>query len=527
MKEALATSGVFARGEQGLINSLLSLPVIILLTTNPLATVGITTLFFFLGSLRIGPFEIGTGLAGGFVAVAGLVALNEIFVPNFQFGGPAVTGVALLLGLVFAVVFSRRMFRAEPQVPLLAATLFSSLCVWSTWSWNFLSIPEYLSILANTQSSYSQSLSSLAQSVTISGINLNAESSGVSGPLLGIVFVAIRTLISWLHPGSSMTMIENAKVLIQILLVITVLILIVWLGVAAAILKSRTPIVRTIYSVVFAFVSAMFGLGLVRVGRIDVLVSYLMISLAVLVFASLAKELMSFKSLPWLMTAIFLLSAGMSWLPAVGLGLFFIFVLTGKEICRSCRLRQLSWSSKYIFLGVVYTAAISTTIVALFWRSSFWQAVTLPIRNISDATLPGGTSAIHPLLVFIAISGAIWWTTRQSEATQNSITISLVSALVGTPVILFVSSYFFEPRMPSDSVWVLMYLVMAVLVCLSSIFVIATIPNSKKIRILEWLIGPVFLLAMFSLLSPQMSNMDWLNDTDWVSRRLWSNPCFV
>ncbi len=512
MKEALRTSGLANRMERGLVNVLLGLPVVLSLSRDPFSAGGVVGLLLLLGIFGVGAIEIVSGMAAGTAVTAALVALNEIIVPQYQFGGTAVAVCALTMGVSFVTILTIYFRGSSLRIPALGAGVFAALYIGVCSNLNSYDSNSFFSLFSNTNSSYSQALSSLAQSIWGENIHLVPESSGTSGPLLGSILVIGRVMISWLDPRSSISITENATVLGRLLVAIVAFNSAIWFCIGSHLLHKGRDVNRSFVSVIFALSSAVFSLGIFQTGRVNVLIAYLFVSLATLTHIA-RNKLKTFK-IPWpdFIVAAFLLLSGLAWLPALGYGVAYLVGVTSTKLLKRFRQQTITgstWKTSTVFY-VASTAIVISSIVIMNW---IWQVIASSVTESTRDTMPGGMSAIHPFMVIATFSIAIWLITRIREIDDDSTDEMLKAVLVVLPVVLIVISYFVSPYIPVSDVGIIIYLSCALLAPIIALQTFLMIQREVRTRTVKGLTG-MFLMAYLVLVPlPQILNVNELRTT--------------
>jgi hypothetical protein len=309
-----------------------------------------------------------------------------------------------------------------------------------------------------------------------------------------------------------MMKIENAAVLVQVLVALTAVISNVWLCASSAFLRRQGYFIRSFLSIITALSAVMFSLGLVQIARIDILISYLFISIAAWVFSTALQPITSLRYLHLITIGLLMLAAGLSWLPAIAFGLTFFFVATVQktnwiEDGKSALLKRKNLKRN------LFGVAFWITAITAMWTTSFWSLATAPLSNVVNDTLPGGVTAIHPLIVISIFCIATWWIFQTDQDRRSSGHFSFLTALGGVPVTIMVSSYFLNPFKPETSTWLLVYIACSVLLPFTSFYLLETLQLQTSTRVLHWLSVPVITVAFFLDLKPQISHIDSLNSS--------------
>ena len=503
MKDALRTSGLFTRIQLGFTNGLLGLPVAISVSHDALSVLGLVAVVAILGILRVGPIAIGLSCAAGFAVPSFFVAINQIFVPNYKFDGPLVLVIVAVVVVSCLIILKRVLPTDTLGIPLIGAGLLALISIYSSWSLHSLLPHESLSLLANSSSSYSEYLSALAQSMSEAGPNLIPASSVHSGPLLGLILVVGRKFVDWMNPDLSALKIENARILIHILLILTAITSSIWFGICAEILKKQGNLKRSMFSVVTAIATALFLIGLAQIGRIDIQISYMFVSIGIWVVILFKDSQGGPQSIGFVLTTALLFGAALSWFPSIWIGIAFLGQSLTRMILTTSRANKEQNQRRRIPL---YLIAATGVALFLFFIPYFWRSVSSPDGNFANQTLPGGAMAFYPALVVLVLCASVWLAIQRFDIRNNELISMVLFALVALPALFLVASYFQHPFRPTEGTWLFVYLTMSLLLPLLVGLAVEMFSRDRRNRSQRIVVNLVAMIGLAVAVLPQISN---------------------
>jgi cbb3-type cytochrome oxidase subunit 3 len=502
---------IVARIGEGAVVPLALTPFCMVLGIAPWIYVGL-----FVSALIFGYFRIHvSGLAIGFGLSAALFScvtvVFEVFSPRYEMNGSLLVATFLIAGSAFA--FGTRQFNLQPHKngDVLVWGSFSILFSWMTWSVHSWTPVGALNILMTTDDRHSTWLAGLAHSVQEGGVVLSDVTNGNGGPSSNVVLVAGRVLLNWLLQTSELVRTDNALALLQISIVGVLLICGTWVLIAGVMTKTKPVLVRCTYSLSIALLTYCLAIGFVRVGNFAALCGTLFISLAVLAHLTLNASSVKTRYVQSASVLILLVAAGMAWLPLILIAILYGYFSAAKKLSDRGKLWSVDGEAKVVNT-TLFTVAFVVTVGLFLSQSSVLENISAVSLRIQNGTLPGGSTAIHPFLLVLSFACVIWFALREEKHEINQDRIILISALIIPLAGLLLRSYFKSPFVPVVQDWTLVYVCAAIFIPFSFLILISGMEKNFTNKKSEILLGPAFVILLFTLLTPTSTNMNWISN---------------